>query len=128
MFHKNFKSRCFFSKSHCMDSQINKIHSPTIFCVVLSDLIGFWDASVSHSDPTCRHIHLILCKFTLHCDPLIRHILFHLLGLIKLLLCREKSNTKPERDFKVARRDKFFRETKVCIIKIPARLIKHFEV
>ena len=34
-----------------MDSQINKVHSPTIFCVVLSDLIGFRDASISPSDP-----------------------------------------------------------------------------
>ena len=24
-----------------MDSQINEVHSPTIFCVVLSDLMGF---------------------------------------------------------------------------------------
>ena len=47
MFHKNFKSRCFFSKTHFMDSQINKVHSLTIFCVVLSDLMGFWDASIS---------------------------------------------------------------------------------
>ena len=36
--------------------QINKVHSPTIFCVVLRDLIGFWDASISSSDPTRRHI------------------------------------------------------------------------
>ena len=56
MFHKNFKSRCFFSKIHFMDSQINKVHSPTILCVVLSDLMGFWDASISSSDPTRRHI------------------------------------------------------------------------
>ena len=35
-----------------MDSQINKVHSPTVFCVVLSDLIGFWDASISPSDLT----------------------------------------------------------------------------
>ena len=41
-----------------MDSQINKIkvHSPTIFCVVLSDLLGFWDASISSSDHTRHHI------------------------------------------------------------------------
>ena len=36
-------SRCFFSKIHFMDSQINKVHSPTIFCDVLSDLMGFWE-------------------------------------------------------------------------------------
>ena len=41
---------------HFMDSQINKVHSPTIFCVVLSDLMGFWDASISSSDHTRRHI------------------------------------------------------------------------
>ena len=56
MFHKNFKSRYFFSKTHFMDSQINKVDSPTIFCVVLSDLMGFWDASISSSDHTRRHI------------------------------------------------------------------------
>ena len=39
-----------------MDSQINKVASPTIFCVVLSDLMGFWDASISSSDTTRRHI------------------------------------------------------------------------
>ena len=48
MFHKNFKPRCFFSKIHFMNSQINKVHSSTIFCAVLSDLMGFWDASISH--------------------------------------------------------------------------------
>ena len=41
-----------------MDSQINKVYSPTIFCVVLSDLMGFWDASISSSDPT-RHTYNI---------------------------------------------------------------------
>ena len=30
-----------------MDSQINKVHSLTIFCVALSDLMGFWEASIS---------------------------------------------------------------------------------
>ena len=39
-----------------MNSQINKVHSPSIFCVVLSDLMGFWDASISPSDPTRRDI------------------------------------------------------------------------
>ena len=39
-----------------MDSEINKVHSPTIFCVVLSDLMGFWDASISSLDHTRRHI------------------------------------------------------------------------
>ena len=53
---KNFKSRCFFSKSHFMDSQINNVYSPTIFCVFLSDLMGFLDTSISPSDPTGRHI------------------------------------------------------------------------
>ena len=28
-----------------MDSQIKKVHSPTIFCVVPRDLMGFLDAS-----------------------------------------------------------------------------------
>ena len=56
MCHKNFKSGCFFSTIHFRDSQINKVHSPTIFCVVLSDLVGFWDASISSSDHTRRHI------------------------------------------------------------------------
>ena len=42
MFHKDFKSRCFFPKIHFMDSQINKVHSTTIFCVVLSYLMGFF--------------------------------------------------------------------------------------
>ena len=36
----------FFPKIHFMDSQINKVYSPTIFCVVLSDLMGFRDASI----------------------------------------------------------------------------------
>ena len=57
MFHKNSKSWCFFSKIHFMDSQINKVHSPTIFCLVLSDLMGFWDALISSSDPTRCHVH-----------------------------------------------------------------------
>ena len=51
MFLKNFKSRYFFSKIHFMDSQINKVHSPTIFCVVLSDLMVFWDASILSQIP-----------------------------------------------------------------------------
>ena len=56
LFHKNFKSQCFFSKTHFKDSQISKVHSPTIFCVVLSDLMGFWDASISSLDQTRRYI------------------------------------------------------------------------
>ena len=56
MCHKNFKSGCFFSTIHFMVSQINKVHSPTIFCVVLGDLMGFGDASISSSDHTRRHI------------------------------------------------------------------------
>ena len=55
-FIKNFKSRCFFSKIHFMDSHINKVHSPTVFYVVLSDLMFFWDASISSSDGMRRHI------------------------------------------------------------------------
>ena len=39
-----------------MDSQINKFHSLTIFFVVLSDSMGFWDASISSSDHMRRHI------------------------------------------------------------------------
>ena len=39
-----------------MDSQINKVHSSTIFCVVPSDLIGSWDALISPSDP--MHVHI----------------------------------------------------------------------
>ena len=34
-----------------MDNQINKVLSRTIFCVVLSDLMGFWDASKSADFP-----------------------------------------------------------------------------
>ena len=30
---------------------MNKVHSPTIFCVVLSDLIGFRDALICPSFP-----------------------------------------------------------------------------
>ena len=59
---KYFKSRCFFSKIHFMDSQINKVHLPTIFCAVLNDLMGFWDASISSSDPTRRHIQYKLTR------------------------------------------------------------------
>ena len=33
-----------FSKTRFINSQINKVYSPTIFCVVLSDLMGFWEA------------------------------------------------------------------------------------
>ena len=40
----DIKSRCFLTKIHFMDSQINKVHSPTIFCIVPRDLRGFWDA------------------------------------------------------------------------------------
>ena len=50
MFHKNFKSRCFLTKIHFVDSQINKVHSPTIFCIVPRNLMGFWDASFFPSD------------------------------------------------------------------------------
>ena len=32
-----------------MDGQINKVHSSTIFCFVLSALMGFWEASISPS-------------------------------------------------------------------------------
>ena len=35
-----------------MDSQINKFHSPTIFCVVLSDLMCFWGASMCAGEKT----------------------------------------------------------------------------
>ena len=41
-------------KIHFLDSQICKVHSPTIFCVVPSDSMGFWDASFSPSDLTRR--------------------------------------------------------------------------
>ena len=34
---------------------MNKVNSPTIFCGVLSDLMRFWNASISPSDPTRRH-------------------------------------------------------------------------
>ena len=34
----------------------NKVRSATIFCVVLSDLMAFWDTSISPSNPTRRHI------------------------------------------------------------------------
>ena len=39
-----------------MDSQINKVHSPTIFCVVPSDLMRFWVASFSPSALTSRQL------------------------------------------------------------------------
>ena len=39
-----------------MNNQINNVYSPTIIFVVLSDLMGFWAASISSSDPTRRHI------------------------------------------------------------------------
>ena len=46
-----------------MDSQINKVHSTTIFCVVLRDLMGFWEASISPSDPKRRHINKLITVF-----------------------------------------------------------------
>ena len=62
-----------------MDIQINDIHSPAIFSVVLSDLMGFWDASISSSDHTRRHFciylprisffFLLLQPYAQHCVP-----------------------------------------------------------
>ena len=63
MFHKNFKSQCFFLKIHFMDSHINKVHSPTIFCIVLSDLMGFWDTYFlfrSHASSHTIYLYMIL--------------------------------------------------------------------
>ena len=54
-----------------MDSQINKVHSPTIFCVVLSDLMGFWDASISPLDLTRYHMHdNFIAQLVEHCTDL----------------------------------------------------------
>ena len=58
-----------FEKSF-MDSQINKVHSPNVFCIVLSDLMGFWDALISTSDHTHR---LIQYKKTMHATSKTAH-------------------------------------------------------
>ena len=43
--------------------QPDKVHSPSIFCVVLSDLMGFWDASISplYNNPSYSRILIGSC-------------------------------------------------------------------
>ena len=57
-----------------MDSHLNKAHLTTNFCVVLSDLMCFWDPSISPSDPKRRHLRYKASNFQDRSRPIASRI------------------------------------------------------